>query len=307
VTSRGGAIVAVHGGAGAAALERGAAHADAVHATLRESLAVAAAVLGDGGAALDAVVAAVRVLEDGEELNAGRGAALTELGTVELSAGVADGATQRFGGVALVNRVRNPVELARAVLRDGRHVLLVGADADQWAMGVADVEIVAPDYFVTEHQRRALEHRLATAPSPHGTVGAVARDRDGHLAAATSTGGITGQRPGRVGDSPIAGAGTWADDATCAVSATGSGEVFLRVAFAHDVHSRMRLRGDDLATACTAALDAVVTRGGQGGCIAVDEAGRLAMPFTTAAMPRGWWRDGGDSRVALGHDEAAPP
>jgi beta-aspartyl-peptidase (threonine type) len=307
VTSRGGAIVAVHGGAGATALRRGAAHADAVHATLRESLAVAAAVLGDGGAALDAVVAAVRVLEDGEELNAGRGAALTETGTVELSAGVADGASHRFGAVALVTRVRNPIELARAVLRDGRHVLLVGAAADEWATHGADIDLVAPDYFVTEHQRRALEERLAVSPPRHGTVGAVARDRGGHLAAATSTGGITGQHEGRVGDSPIVGAGTWADDATCAVSATGTGEVFLRVVFAHQVHDRMRFRHDDLSSACADALDAVVAQGGEGGCIAVDRAGHIAMPFTTPAMPRGWWQDGGATHVALGRDEQPLP
>ena len=289
------AIVAVHGGAGNTPRSAiGDARADAGLEAVEESLRVASKILGEGSA-LDAVVAAVRVLEDCEELNAGRGAALTEDGTVELSAAVADGSTRGFGAVAGVTRPRNPVELARLILEERRHVLVIGEAADELAERWG-LEIVDSSYFVTERQRRAVE--------PSGTVGAVALDDRGHLAAATSTGGVRGQRRGRVGDSPIPGAGTWADDSTSAVSATGDGEFFLRTAFAHDVHARMRYQGVPLEDACTHALAEVAALGGKGGCVAVDSAGNLALPFTSAAMFRGWCRPGETPRTGL--DAATP-
>jgi isoaspartyl peptidase/L-asparaginase-like protein (Ntn-hydrolase superfamily) len=199
---------------------------------------------------------------------------------------VADGQGRRLGAVACVTGIRHPVEAARAVMDDGRHVLLAGPGAEAFARS-AGFAFEAPEWFVTERRRAQL-----------GTVGAVARDGDGHLAAATSTGGRTGQLPGRIGDSPVPGAGTWADDATCAVSATGIGEAFLRAAFAHEVDARLRLEGVDLDTACQEALAAVHAAGGDGGCIAVAPEGPPLLPFTTALMHRGWAGVGGPLWVA---------
>ena len=295
-------ILVVHGGAGSGTRARiGAVRADAGLAAVAAGLREGSAVLSDGGSALDAVVAAVAVLEDAEELNAGRGAALTDTGTAELSAAVADGATRRFGGVAVLRSPRHPVELARRVLEEGRHVLMAGPSADELAAGWR-LPLEDPAFFVTERQRRATEDAAS-----EGTVGAVALDDAGHLAAATSTGGITGQRPGRVGDSPIPGAGTWADDRTCAVSATGDGELFLRTAYAHQVHARILFGGQDLRSACAAALKDVASLSGTGGCVAVDRAGAAAMPFTTSAMFRGWIRPGGEPSIGLEPGECPEP
>jgi isoaspartyl peptidase/L-asparaginase-like protein (Ntn-hydrolase superfamily) len=218
-------------------------------------------------------------MEDDQEWNAGRGAALTAAGIAELDAAVADGRSRRLGAVACVTGVRHPVHAARAVMDDGRHVLLAGPGAEAFAR-TAGLAFEAADWFVIERRRRDLAR--------HGTVGAVARDAEGHLAAATSTGGRTAQLPGRIGDSPIPGAGTWADDATCAISATGVGEAFLRAAFAHEVDALIRLAGADLDAACRAALAAVTAAGGDGGCIALAAEGPPVLPFTTSLMHRGW-------------------
>ena len=226
-----------------------------------------------GGPALDAVVAAVAVLEDDEHWNAGRGSALTAAGTVEMDAAVADGQARRFGAVACVTGVRHPVLAARAVMDDGRHVLLSGPGAEAFARD-AGLAFEPAEWFVTD-RRAALSWPAGrrTAAGGGSTVGAVARDVAGHLAAATSTGGRNGQLPGRIGDSPDPGAGTWADDATCAVSATGIGEAFLRAAFAHEVDARLRLEGVDLDTACLGGAGGASTAaGGDGGCIALTRA-----------------------------------
>jgi isoaspartyl peptidase/L-asparaginase-like protein (Ntn-hydrolase superfamily) len=219
-----------------------------------------------------------------------------------MDAAVADGASRLFGSVAAVTGIRHPVLAARAVMDDGRHVLLAGAGGEAFAreLGLA---FEPGHWFVTDRRRRDLARRVAnggSAQSGGSTVGAVARDADGHLAAATSTGGRTGQLPGRVGDSPVPGAGTWADDATCAVSATGIGEAFLRAAFGHEVDARLRLEGSDLEAACRAALEAVGAAGGDGGCIAVTADGPPVLPFTTALMHRGWAEVGGPLCVAAG-------
>lgn len=253
---------------------------------LAASLRAGREILSGGGSALDAVVAAVCILEDHPEFNAGRGASLTADGTVEMDAAVADGAARRTGAVAAIRYVRHPVAAARAVLDDGRHVLLAGAAAGEFARR-AGLRLEPEVWFVTERRQRELAAAEASSDGG-GTVGAVARDHSGHLAAATSTGGRSGQAPGRVGDSPVIGAGTWADDATCAVSATGHGESFLRAAFAHEVDALVRLTGCTLEAACQQALEVVAGLGGRGGCIALDRRGRLAMPFTTEAMDRGW-------------------
>ncbi len=290
------AVLAIHGGAGPApageadgGASRWPGQADGLVAALRAGLAV----LAGGGPALEAVVAAVIVLEDDEHWNAGRGSALTAAGGVEMDAAVADGEDRRVGGVASVTGVRHPILAARAVMDDGRHVLLAGPGAEAFARD-AGLAFEAPEWFITDRRRQDLARQLSTAADPGGgTVGAVARDAAGHLAAATSTGGRTGQLPGRVGDSPIPGAGTWADDASCALSATGIGEAFLRAAFAHEVDARLRLEGVDLDTACREALAAVAAAGGNGGCIAVRGDGPPALPFTTALMHRGWAEVGG--------------
>ena len=210
---------------------------------------------------------------------------------MELSACVKDGAARRAGAVAVAMRPRHPVELARRVLDAGGHVLYAGEAADELAAewGLA----VEPNAYFVAAGGTGRPHR-------GGTVGAVACDGAGHLAAATSTGGVRGQHPGRVGDTPIVGAGTWADDRTCAVSATGDGDVFVRAAFAHDVHARMHHAHADLAAACASALEDVRSLGGRGGCIAVDRQGNVVMPFTTRAMVRGLWRPGDGQWTAAG-------
>ena len=289
------AVLAIHGGAGPG-LDGGAAQWPRQAAGLAGALHAGLAVLSAGGPALEAVIAAVTVLEDDEQWNAGRGSALTAAGTVEMDAAVADGRNRRLGGVACVSGVRHPVEAARAVMDDGRHVLLAGPGAVAFAQA-AGLAFEPEEWFITDRRRQDLARRLATAAGG-STVGAVARDADAHLAAATSTGGRTAQLPGRIGDSPVPGAGTWADDATCAVSATGVGEAFLRAAFAHEVDARLRLEAVDLDAACQEALAAVTAAGGDGGCIAVTGEGPPVLPFTTALMHRGWAEVGGPLFVA---------
>ncbi|MGH3803315.1 MAG: isoaspartyl peptidase/L-asparaginase family protein, partial [Pseudonocardiaceae bacterium] len=282
----------MHGGAGRIVPEElGAQRATAAGRGLGQSLAAGMAVLRDGGSALDAVIAAVMVLEDDEQFNAGRGAVLTSAGGVEHDAAVADGATRRAGAVTCVSGIRNPVLAARAVLERTPHVLMSGAGAQALARreGLA---FVPADWFVTARRQKQLTEILpsnrAESDSPGGTVGAVALDGEGHLAAATSTGGITGQLAGRVGDTPLVGAGTWADDRSCAVSATGNGEALILSVFAHEVDALVRLAGLPLGAACLRALHELEAMAGTGGCIAVGPDGTVAMPFTSAGMFRGW-------------------
>lgn len=287
--------LAIHGGAGGRGRVRRDAEREAgVRRALDEALRAGHAVLAAGGSALDAAVEAVVVLEDCAALNAGRGAVLRSDGSVMFDAAVMDGRERRAGGVAALERVRNPVRAARAVLDSGA-VLLAGEAALRFARE-RRLETADPEWFVTEPRLAQLERARAEQrtrldhddePDGAGTVGAVALDRDGHLAAATSTGGMTHALPGRVGDSPVPGAGTWADDRTCAVSGTGEGEIFLRCAFAHEVDAGVRLAGLDLDTACLRALQRVDALGGRGGCAAIDPSGRVCLPFSTGAMPRG--------------------
>lgn len=291
---RHGWVLAVHGGAGDGIATLSRAHLDGAEHALETALRAGADVLRHAGGAVEAVVSAVKVLEDAPEFNAGRGAVLTREGTVETDAAVADGHSRRAGGVAVCRGVRNAVEAARAVMERTEHVLVVG-DAVAELARRCGLEMKDPDWFVTNRSRREL-------PGTGETVGAVARDVHGHVGAATSTGGRRGQLPGRVGDSPVIGAGVWADDSTCAVSATGDGEAFLLAAFAHEVDALMRLSGLDVGAACDRALEEVARRGGRGGCIAVDAAGGMAMPFTTAAMYRGWTDMSGEVRIgSRGH------
>jgi beta-aspartyl-peptidase (threonine type) len=250
------------------------------------------AVLESGGSSLDAVVAAVLVLEDDPLFNAGRGSVLAANGEHELDASVMDGRDLRAGSVTGVRHVRNPVLLARLVMDRSPHVMVAGAGAEQFALELG-LEPVQNDYFTTERRRMELQRVLrgeqqAGGEAVLGTVGAVALDSSGNLAAATSTGGMTGKKWGRVGDSPIIGAGTYAANDCCAVSATGHGEYFIRAAVAHEIASLMRYRGLDVRQAA----DEVVTKqlvkiGGSGGVIAIGRDGAIAMPFNSPGMLRG--------------------
>jgi L-asparaginase / beta-aspartyl-peptidase len=281
----------VHGGAGN---PRGGAIDD--EAPYREALlgAVAAAQRHPGNA-LAAVEAAVRLLEDAPLFNAGRGSVLTSEGRVEMDAAVMCGRTLRAGAVAAVTTVRNPVSLARAVMEGSDHVLLVGEGAELLAEE-HDLERKDRDWFVTERQKRG----LARAQGPKGTVGAVALDAEGRLAAATSTGGTRGQRPGRVGDSPLIGAGTYADS-TCAVSATGDGEHVISAVAAHEVSALMRYGDLALPEACDVVLRGrLEPLGADAGLIAVDTHGDIAMPFNTTIMHRAWQVAGEEPRSAVG-------
>jgi L-asparaginase / beta-aspartyl-peptidase len=286
--------IAIHGGAGAVpratlSPEREARYRKGLEAALDGGYAV----LERGGTSLDAVTAAVCLLEDDPLFNAGRGAALTRDGAAELDAAIMDGRQIRAGAVASVRHVRNPIELARRVMEKSRHVLLVGAGAEEFALEEKFV-LVPNQYFRTAERLEQLEseqrgERVSDlVPPPQGTVGAVARDAEGNLAAATSTGGMTNKRPGRVGDSPIVGAGTYARNGVCAVSATGHGEYFIRAVAAYHVCSSVQYRGFTLQQAVHETLHSILRGlGGDGGLIAVDRDGQVVMDFSTEGMFRG--------------------
>lgn len=300
-----GFALAVHGGAGTIPRDEGGLSRTAsYHDGLRRALTAGSDILAAGGGALDAVTEAVATLEDDWLFNAGRGSVFTTAGTQEMDASVMDGVDRRAGAVAGVFGPRNPVRAARAVMERSRHVLLIGEGALAFSRenGVAFCE---PGYFHSEARwgelQRALQHPDRQPPQ-YGTVGAVARDRRGNLAAATSTGGMTGKAPGRVGDTPIVGAGTYADNATCAVSATGHGEFFIRHGAAFAIAARLRHAGQSLDVAARAVIDELSTAGGSGGLVAVDRTGALALPFSTAGMYRGYVRDGGAIYTAI-YDE----
>ncbi len=285
--------IAVHGGAGVIpAAELTPERRQAFHAALESALRAGFALMEAGGASLDAVVAAVKVLEDDPLFNAGRGSVLTASGHHELDASIMDGRDLRAGSVTGVRRVRNPVELARLVMDRSPHVMLAGPGADEFALGMG-LEPVANEYFSTERRRTELERHLrgearSSDEAVLGTVGAVALDSHGNLAAATSTGGMTGKKWGRVGDSPIIGAGTYAANDCCAVSATGHGEFFIRAAVAHEIASLMRYRGMSVREAADeVVLKQLVKLGGSGGVIAVGRDGSIAMPFNSPGMLRG--------------------
>jgi beta-aspartyl-peptidase (threonine type) len=300
-----GFALAVHGGAGTIPRdETGLSRAGSYHDGLRRALAAGRDILAAGGNAVDAVIEAVAALEDDPLFNAGRGSVFTRAGTQEMDACVMDGPERRAGAVAGVFGPRNPVRAARTVMERSRHVLLIGEGAVAFCRenGVAFCE---PFYFHTEARRRELQHVLEQPrhePPQYGTVGAVACDRRGNLAAATSTGGMTGKAPGRVGDTPIIGAGTYADNATCAVSATGHGEFFIRHCAAFAIAARLRYAGQSLKRAAQAVIDELSAAGGPGGLVAVDRAGALALPFSTAGMYRGYVRDGMAIHTAI-YDE----
>jgi len=322
-------VIAIHGGAGT--LSRASISVEqqaAYRAALDEILRSAQAMLADGAAAIDVVTEAVRQLEECPLFNAGRGAVYTADGRHELDACVMRGSDLAAGAVAGVRTLRNPILAARAVMEAGGPVMLIGPGAEQFA-AERGCETVAPEWFDTPERfaqlqamqasdRIALDHdgaslQAATVPAPlderdkFGTVGAVALDAHGHLAAATSTGGMTNKRPGRVGDSPLVGAGCYANDRTVAVSCTGVGEAFMRGLAAYDVSALVEYVGLPLRFAARrVVMDKLPPLGGRGGLIAVDARGNVALPFNTEGMYRGWARVGEAPVSAIYADEAGP-
>lgn len=281
----------IHGGAGAMRPVHGDEdHEERARQGLRNALEAGSAILNNGGSAVDAVEAAVRVLEDDPCFNAGRGSTLNAQGIVELDAAIMDGEDRRAGAVAGVRTTRAPISLARTLMERGPHVFLSYEGADRLAIEVG-LEQVDNSWFVTGERRRQLDELLEKggfdADVKYGTVGAVAVDTNGHVAAATSTGGLTAKQWGRIGDSPLIGAGTYADDRSAAVSATGSGEYFIRAVAGHQLGERVRLAGETLQDALDGTLEDIKQLGGLGGLIAVSPSGDCAWGFTTRAMYRG--------------------
>ncbi|HUJ42211.1 MAG TPA: isoaspartyl peptidase/L-asparaginase [Opitutaceae bacterium] len=297
----------IHGGAGVILRQELTPAVDAQYRqALRQTLAAGFGVLKGGGSSLDAVVAAITVMEDSPLFNAGHGAVMNAEGICELDASIMDGRTLDAGAVAGLQHIRNPIALARDVLERTPHIMLIGggAEAFAWQLGY---EFVRNEYFQTERRRqqlalaRKLDQRAAGKPKARpqrvtfatvddnkfGTVGCAALDRHGNLAAGTSTGGMTNKQYGRVGDSPIIGAGTYAKNATCALSATGHGEYFMRSVFAHNVSALMEYKGLSLAAAAAEAVRQMEALGGTGGLVAIDRHANVAMPFNTPGMYRG--------------------
>lgn len=305
--------LAIHGGCGVMAKHD---LSDEEWAAARNDLARALKagwlILNAGGGAVDAVEAAVVVMENSPHFNAGYGAALNTDGAHELDASIMDGATLEAGAVTLANRIKNPVKAARAVMHSGEMVFIGGDAANQFAEK-AGLDMVAPEYFTTERRRNALAsmkaHQqagtaaAASEAEKHGTVGAVALDTQGHLAAATSTGGYNNKPAGRIGDSPVIGAGTYARDGICAVSGTGKGEVFIRHAVGHEIASRIAYLGETVAQAADKVIYEDLKPHNIGaGLVAIGADGTIAAPFNTDGMFRGWVSGHGDVFVAT-HSE----
>ena len=298
--------IAIHGGAGSMPRHLLTESRERLYrASLETALDAGYGVLERGGSSLDAVSTAVRLLEDDPLFNAGRGAALTRDGAAELDAAIMDGRQQRAGAVACVRNVKNPIDLARRVMESTPHVLLVGAGAEEFAAEEGFTP-VPNTYFQTQERRRQLEstrrghHSSELVGSPQGTVGAVALDGGGNLAAATSTGGMTNKRAGRVGDSPIIGAGTYAKNGVCAVSATGHGEYFMRAVVAYHICNAVEFRGLSLEDAAREMLRTILPGlGGTGGIIAVSVSGQVVMDFSSEGMFRGARDSTGRREVAI--------
>jgi L-asparaginase / beta-aspartyl-peptidase len=301
--------IVIHGGAGV--MDRATMLPEkeaAIRAALKLALDKGSLILKKGGTSLDAVEAAVRVLEDDSNFNAGKGAVLTYEGGISMDAAIMDGSTRAAGSVAGTQIARNPISLARRIMEDSPHVMLSGVGADQFALdkGLPTEE---QSYFETPERREQLEKMKANQVSSfdvdlkYGTVGAVALDNKGHVAAATSTGGLTGKRWGRIGDSPLIGAGTYADDRACAVSATGAGEYFMRVGVAHEICARVRFKGERIVPAASAVMAEVKEMGGSGGVIVITPDGQIGWSFNTPSMYRGGRDNTGREIIRIFEDE----
>ncbi|MBK8490199.1 MAG: isoaspartyl peptidase/L-asparaginase [Saprospirales bacterium] len=299
--------IAIHGGAGTIVKENMTPDLEnAYREALDNALTIGEDVLKNGGTAMDAVEQTIIYLEDSPLFNAGKGAVLTYDGLAELDASFMDGATQNAGAVGGMQIIRNPILAARAVMEQSPHVFLTGKGAEQFAIEQG-LDTVPNTYFITERRLEAWKQTHPDNPPPktgilkttrpvtdyYGTVGCVALDRAGNLAAGTSTGGMNDKRYNRIGDSPVIGAGTYADNATCAVSCTGHGEYFIRYAVAYDLSARMAYLKEDVATAANYIINQrLVEKGATGGLIAVDHNGQIALPFNTPGMYRGYARPG---------------
>lgn len=307
-------VLIIHGGAGVVPKEELTPEKEkAARATMEAALLAGHSVLARGGTSTDAVIAAIKILEDSPLFNAGKGSVLTAEGTVGMDASIMDGATHQAGACADVKHIKNPIELARLVMDKTPHVLLVGDGAELLAKEHGLV-LMPTDYFITEHRKlqlqriqkqerelKATEKKVQAANLESiGTVGAVALDKHGNLAAGTSTGGMANKRFGRVGDSPVIGAGTYADNQTCAVSGTGHGEFFMRGVVAYDIAAKMKYQGLSLANAAEqVVMHKLKEAGGRGGIIAVDTKGNVAMPFNSEGMYRGIIRADGMPWMAI--------
>lgn len=294
-------VLIIHGGAGAPDRDKiTPEELKLFRDDLEQSLQAGFAAL-KSGTSLDAVEAAIKVLEDSPRYNAGKGAVFTRDGTNELDASIMEGTTKKAGAVAGVSRIKNPISAARAVMDKTEHVLLIGNGAERFAFRNGITE-VSPTYFWTEHRWNEMKRHgeKIEKASKSGTVGAVARDSKGRIAAGTSTGGMTYKMSGRIGDSPIIGAGTYADDKTCGISGTGHGEVFIKHAIAFDVGARMRYKKMGVQAACDEAFSELPKEeGGVGGIIALDGEGRVGVTFNTKAMIRAWITADGKTSVFI--------
>jgi len=301
--------IAIHGGAGTILKSQMSDDMEkAYRQALMEALKAGQDVLAKGGSSLDAVIAAIVPMENSPLFNAGKGAVFTHEGHNELDASIMEGKTLQAGAVAGVRTIRNPILLARAVMEHSPHVLLTGDGAQAFAK-TQNIETVDAKYFFTQRRWDALQKAKANMhkDKKHGTVGVVALDRHGNLAAGTSTGGLTNKRYGRVGDSPIIGAGTYADNQSVAVSATGQGEYFIRAAVAHDIAARVAYAGTDIQKATDQVIQAKLTKmGGTGGVIVLNTDGQVAMSFNTQGMYRAAWVEGSKPKIAIYGDDENP-
>ena len=309
-------VIAIHGGAGSTSRDDLSPEREAeVRADIEAALQAGASLLDDGATGTEAIEAALKILEDSPRFNAGRGAALNEHGHARHDASIMRGEDLGAGAVAGSSRIKNPIAAARAVMEKTQNVMLHGDGAD-WFAAEADLEMADPSYFITERRRRALHQQRARDPDAetvanpyeeafYGTVGAVVLDRHGNLSAGTTTGGRTNKRYGRVGDSPVIGAGTYASNSSCAVSATGHGEYFLRWTVARDICARVELAGESLDEAArTVIVDTLLPEGGTGGVVALDPSGNVVFVMTTANLKRGVMSSATGAKVAVYSDES---
>jgi L-asparaginase / beta-aspartyl-peptidase len=300
----------IHTGAGNFTLSGIAERKDAMQAAMNDALTAGYQVLADGGTSLDAVQAAIVILEDSPLFNAGKGAVFTHEGTNELDASIMDGGTMKAGAVAGLKHIKNPIRLARLVMEKSPHVMMAGEGAEAFAKQQG-VELVDQKYFYTDRAWKALQDDLAAEKKKaaetedhHGTVGAVALDQHGNLAAGTSTGGLTNKRFGRIGDSPIIGAGTYANNQSCAISSTGIGEYWIRYTVAHDICARVQYRSMPIQAAADAVVQGELKPiGGEGGVIGLDAHGNLMMSFNTSGMGRGYVGSDGKPTIMFTADD----
>ncbi|OQY02876.1 MAG: beta-aspartyl-peptidase [Bacteroidetes bacterium 4572_117] len=300
-------VVVIHGGAGVIKKENMSAEKEAAYIKkINEALQTGKTILEKGGTSIETVIAVIKIMEDSPLFNAGKGAVFTHSGKNEMDASIMDGKTLNAGAVAGVDNIKNPISLAYSVMTKSKHVMLSGKGASEFAKNQG-IEIVDPKYFFTERRWKSLQKvqerekkKLENEKEKHGTVGCVVLDKYGNLAAGTSTGGMTNKRYGRIGDSPIIGAGTYANNATCAVSCTGHGEFFIRYVVAYTVSALMEYKNLSLQDAGDEIINKKLkSAGGSGGLVSVDKNGNVSMPFNTAGMFRGFLKSTGEKKVLI--------